>query len=123
MKKLLLLILLAVLYSSAFAQKKDSVETRAPLPVSLDSVGNYVGNVIKVKGRVFGVKETGKVAFINVGAAFPNAVLTLFVPTESLNNFKDVLLSSYVERRSLCMVKWIYTKTNHKLFYSILNRL
>ena len=96
MKKILLVLLLIVSCSSLMAQKEDSTFTiPAPVPISIDSVNNYIGKTVRIKSKVYGVKETGKVAFINVGASFPNAPLTLFISYDALKNFKDVSIPSY----------------------------
>lgn len=96
MKRLLFLAAFVLAITSMNAQNPDSVSQTTPTPViSLDAVGRYVGQNVKVEGKVYGVKQTGRVAFINMGAAFPNATLTLFIPSEHLKNFKDVSLTSY----------------------------
>ncbi|MBB6107703.1 hypothetical protein HDF23_000433 [Mucilaginibacter lappiensis] len=45
--------------------------------VKLEDINNYVGKAVKVKGRVYGSKDIGSMTLVNLGAAYPNQLLTV----------------------------------------------
>jgi len=61
--------------------------------IKLDDVAAHVGETVKVCGKVYGSKflESAKNAptFINVGAQYPNAKLTLVIWGTARTNFKN----------------------------------
>jgi len=58
--------------------------------VPVDSLSGYIGKTVTVCSEVFGVKSTEKVTFINVGAKYPNAPLTIVIFKKDLDaNFKE----------------------------------
>ena len=68
MKNLLTTIAVGI-SSMSFAQTK----------VSIDSVSQHIGEKVTVCSEVYGVKSTDKVTFINVGAKYPHAPLTIVI--------------------------------------------
>lgn len=97
MKKIILTAALIVSVVFGYSQTNQAKITSniTPISIPLDSVQSYIGKLVKVTGKVYGTKETGKVAFINVGGSYPNAPLTLFISNAYLLNFKDKPISSY----------------------------
>ena len=47
------------------------------VPVKLEEVKNLVGKTITTGGKVYGTKDIGSMVLVNLGAAYPNQVLTL----------------------------------------------
>lgn len=45
--------------------------------VKLDDIKNYIGKEVKVKGKVYSSKDIGSMVLINLGAAYPNQMLTV----------------------------------------------
>lgn len=62
----------------------------AQYKVPLDSLKQFVGKSVTVCDEVYGVKTTDKVTYINVGAKYPNAPLTIIIFKKDLEaNFKE----------------------------------
>ena len=79
MKKIILITFATVLSSIAISQSK----------ISIDSVTKHYGEKVTVCSKVYGTKALEKVTFINLGAAYPNSLLTLVIFTKDKSNFKD----------------------------------
>lgn len=80
MKNLILTTALVLSASIASAQYK----------ISLDSLKQYIGQSVTVCNEVFGVKTTDKITYINLGAKYPNAPLTIIIFKKDLEaNFKE----------------------------------
>ncbi len=47
------------------------------VPVKLEEVKNLVGKTVTTGGKVYGTKDIGSMVLVNLGAAYPNQVLTL----------------------------------------------
>lgn len=47
--------------------------------INLNDVKNSVGKVVSVKGKVFGIKDIGSMILADVGASYPNQLLTLAI--------------------------------------------
>lgn len=63
----------------------------AQYKVPPDSLKQYIGKSVTVCDEVYGVKTTDKVTFINVGAKYPNAPLTIVIFKKDLEaNFKEL---------------------------------
>jgi hypothetical protein len=45
--------------------------------VDLKTVGNFVGKTVSVSGKVFSSKDIGSMVLVNLGAAYPNQLLTV----------------------------------------------
>ena len=62
----------------------------AQFKVPLDSLNQYIGKRVTVCSEVYGIKTTDKVTFINVGAKYPHAPLTIVIFKKDLDaNFKE----------------------------------
>ena len=86
LKKIILVAFVFIIYSTAVCQTK----------ISIDSVANHLGEKVTVCSKVYGTKALGKVTFINLGAAYPNSLLTVVIFSKDISNFKtapDVLYS------------------------------
>lgn len=57
----------------------------AQFKVPLDSLNQYIGKRVTVCSEVYGIKTTDKVTFINVGARYPNAPLTIVIFKKDLD--------------------------------------
>ncbi len=55
--------------------------------IDAKEVNNYIGKKMTVCGRVYGIKMTDKVTFINVGDKFPNSPLTVVIFAKDRKNF------------------------------------
>ncbi|WP_426672054.1 S1/P1 nuclease [Mucilaginibacter sp. McL0603] len=45
--------------------------------VKLEDVKNAVGKIVSVQGKVYGCKDIGSMVLVNLGAAYPNQLLTI----------------------------------------------
>ncbi|MDN5285698.1 MAG: hypothetical protein JWR38_1972 [Mucilaginibacter sp.] len=45
--------------------------------VKLEDIKNYIGKEVKVKGKVYSSKDIGSMVLVNLGAAYPNQMLTV----------------------------------------------
>ena len=80
MKKILALTVSIFILSISFGQTK----------VPVDSVSKYIGEKVTVCSEVYGVKSFDKTTYINVGASYPNAPLTIVIFKKELdNNFTE----------------------------------
>lgn len=78
----------SLLLSFAFMAAVTVVSAQYKVPV--DSLSGYIGKKVTVCSEVFGVKSTDKVTFINVGAKYPNAPLTIVIFRKDLDaNFTE----------------------------------
>lgn len=67
-----------------------TVVSLAQFKVPLDSLNQYIGKRVTVCSEVYGIKTTDKVTFINVGAKYPNAPLTIVIFKKDLDaNFTE----------------------------------
>ena len=48
-----------------------------PMPVQLKEVKDFIGQNVKVEGKVYGLKDVGSMVLVNVGGAYPNQLLTV----------------------------------------------
>ena len=51
--------------------------------IELKDVGNYIGKDVKVCGKIYGIKEFSSMTLINLGAAYPNQLLTLVMKEDA----------------------------------------
>ncbi len=63
---------------------------------------NYVGKKVTVCGRVYGIKTTDKVTFINVGAAYPKSPLTIVIFAKDRKNFAGSLEELFANK-NICI--------------------
>ena len=47
--------------------------------IDLGDIKNSVGKTVTVKGKIFGIKDIGSMALADVGAPYPNQLLTLAI--------------------------------------------
>jgi hypothetical protein len=92
MKGLSISILTLIFAQISFGQKS----------ISIDSVKNYLGEKVSVCSKVYGIKSTDKVTFINLGAAYPNSPLTIVIFAKDLVNFKETPSSLYTDK-NICV--------------------
>jgi hypothetical protein len=65
--------------------KGASVSPSVPQPantlnaaaVKLEDVKNYIGKTVSTQGKVYGSKDIGSMILVNLGAAYPNQLLTI----------------------------------------------
>ena len=92
MRKKFFLFALTIISHNLFAQTK----------ISVDSVNNHIGETVTICTQVFGVKSTATISFINLGAAYPNAPLTVVIFAKDSVNFKEPLSALY-ENKKICV--------------------
>jgi hypothetical protein len=69
-----------VVSSSTIQITKDTITYKAAEPltrVNLQDVGKYMDKVVAVQGKVFTSRDMGSMVLVNLGAAFPNQLLTV----------------------------------------------
>ena len=81
MKKFLLFLTAIFFYTIILSQTK----------ISIDSVASYMGQNVTVCSKVYGVKSLEKVSFINLGARYPNSLLTIVIFSKDKINFRQPL--------------------------------
>jgi len=94
MKKICFIVTLSLLSLSAFCQTK----------ISIDSVGNHIGDSVTVCAKVYGTKllDKSQTTFINLGAAYPNSPLTLVIFSKDRPNFKEAPEVMYADK-NICV--------------------
>jgi aspartyl/asparaginyl-tRNA synthetase len=60
------------------------------------------GQKVTVCSKVYGVKSLEKVSFINLGANYPNSLLTIVIFAGDKANFKEPLESLYTDK-NICV--------------------
>jgi len=89
MLKNILLIAFTTITTSLLAQSN----------IPLDSMNNHIGEKVKICAAVFGVKTMPTINFINVGAAYPDAPLTVVIFAKDSANFKEPLSTLYGNKK------------------------
>jgi hypothetical protein len=56
--------------------KKDAVKP-VVLTIPIEEVAKHIGQTVTVTAQVYGVKDIGSMALVNLGAAYPNQLLTV----------------------------------------------
>src|SRR5450631_3877030 len=92
MKKIILVAVVTFASSTAFCQTK----------ISIDSVTKHYGERVTVCSKVYGTKASEKVTFINLGAAYPNSLLTIVIFTKDKSNFKVTPETMYADK-NICV--------------------
>jgi aspartyl/asparaginyl-tRNA synthetase len=80
------------LYITTFCQTK----------ISIDSVSKYMGQNVVICSKVYGVKSLEKVSFINLGANYPNSLLTIVIFAGDKGNFKEPI-ESLCNDKNICV--------------------
>ena len=88
MKKIFLLAIVTFVYLTAFCQTK----------ISIDSVTKHYGERVTVCSKVYGTKALEKLTFINLGAVYPNSLLTLVIFIKDRSNFKEAPEVMYADK-------------------------
>ena len=71
--------------------------------INANDASSYIGKTVKVCSLVYGTKELNSgMTFINLGAAYPNAPLTLVIYADDRNNFKNNP-SRYYDEKKVCV--------------------
>ena len=66
-------------------------DTAKKLPLTeLKSVAQSVGKMVYVRGRVYGTKDIGSMVLVNLGAAYPNQLLTLALKGDAKDLAKQI---------------------------------
>ena len=92
MKKIILTAVITLVCLTAFCQTK----------ISIDSVTKHYGEKITVCSKVYGTKALEKVTFINLGAAYPNRLLTVVIFTKDKSKFKEAPEAMYSDK-TICV--------------------
>lgn len=92
MKKIILIAVISFVSIIGFGQSK----------ISIDSVTKHYGEKVTVCSKVYGTKALEKVTFINLGAAYPNSLLTVVIFTKDKDKFKSAPEAMYSEK-SICV--------------------
>lgn len=79
MKKLLFLSIAIFLTASVFFQTKTSI----------DSIAKHIGESATISFKVYRTKALEKVTFLDVGAAYPNSLLTIVIFAEDRSKIKE----------------------------------
>jgi DNA/RNA endonuclease YhcR with UshA esterase domain len=61
-----------------------------------------MGQKVTVCSKVYGVKSLEKVSFINLGANYPNSLLTIVIFASAKENFKQPIESLYADK-NICV--------------------
>lgn len=92
MKKIILIVVASFIYLSSFCQTK----------IRVDSAANHYGEKVTICSKVYGTKALEKVTFINLGAAYPNSLLTIVIFSKDRSNFKEAPEVMY-EDKNICV--------------------
>ena len=72
------------------------------LKINVDSAVNHYGEKVTVCSKVYGTKALEKVTFINLGASYPNSLLTVVIFTKDKDKFKSAPEAMYNEK-TICV--------------------
>lgn len=61
----------------------------AQTKTSIDSISTHMGDSVQICLKVYGIKSTEKITYINLGAAFPNAPVTVVILAKDSANFNN----------------------------------
>lgn len=92
MKKIITIAIASFICTTAFCQSK----------ISIDSISAHVGDSVTVCSKVYGVKSLEKITFINLGADYPNALLTIIIHEEARSNFPEPAETMY-SNKNICV--------------------
>ena len=59
-------------------------------PISIQDVGQYLGKTVSVEAKVYSSKDVGSMLLVNLGAAFPNQLLTVVLRGEAKRKVNNV---------------------------------
>jgi hypothetical protein len=97
---------LAAILEKIFGEPVQQITTKNPndgpiVEISPEMASDYVGKDVVVCGKVYGVKESAKVNFLNMGAAFPNSPFTVVIFSADKENMK-IKLSKF-NGKTICV--------------------
>ncbi len=73
--------------------------TYSQTKISIDSVAQHLGDSVTVCAKVYGVKTTSSITFINMGATYPHSPLTVVIFTKDIANFKIAPYDLYNDKK------------------------
>ena len=82
--------------------------TIAQTKIPIDSVSNHKGESVTVCGQVFGIKylEKSQITFINLGAPYPDAPLTVVIFEEARAKFSQIPETLFANKK-ICVTGMI----------------
>ncbi len=92
MKKLILILITSFFTSTIFCQTK----------IEIESVNSHIGEKVTVCAKVYGTKALEKVTFLDLGAAYPNSLLSVVIFAKERNNFKEAPDVMYADK-NICV--------------------
>ena len=96
MKKITLLITGILFSTISFCQAT----------ISIGSLSSHIGDSVTVCSKVYGTRyleqSEKQPTFLNIGAAYPNSLLTIVIFGESRKNFKDLPEKMYADK-NICI--------------------
>lgn len=96
MKKITLLLTAVLLSTISFCQAT----------ITIDKISSHIGDSITVCSKVYGTRyleqSEKQPTFLNIGAAYPNSLLTVVIFGESRKKFKDAPEKIYAEK-NICI--------------------
>ncbi len=92
MKKIITIALAFFISATAFCQST----------ISIDSVSEHIGDSVTVCSKVYGVKSLETITFINLGAAYPNSLLTVVIHADDRSNFPQPVETMY-DNKNVCV--------------------
>lgn len=92
MKKLILIVITSFFTFNVFCQSK----------IDIDSISQHTNEKVTVCSKVYGAKALEKVTFLNLGAAYPNSLLTIVIFSKDRNNFKKAPEQLYADK-NICV--------------------
>jgi hypothetical protein len=66
-------------------------------PIEVGEVSKYIGQTVKICSKVYGTKDLNSIVLVNVGAAYPNQLLTVVLRGEAKT------LASTIDGKQICV--------------------
>ena len=83
-----------------------TIASKAQNTISIDEVQKHVGDSVKICTRIYGGiyldRSQNKPTFLNAGAAYPNALLTLVIWGDVRSRFKEAP-ETYYKDKEICV--------------------
>lgn len=93
---------LAAVLEKLFQSAVDKVPEPVKGSISAEEAKNHIDKKVTVCSKVYGVKATDKVTFINVGARFPNSPLTAVIFAKDYVKFKGSIEDMF-NNKNICI--------------------
>jgi len=79
----------------------SSILSFSQTKISIDSVSNHKGELVTVCGKVYGTKflDKSQITFIDLGAAYPDAPVTIVILEKYRANFKEKPETLYSDKQ------------------------